>query len=197
MARQFYTIGAVGINAADYLPESPPGWFPAAPSAAPVLAQPVPRPDRGPVKGWPKPAVLARSWLPSGQYTINTGDTLSGLARTYLGDFAKWSVIWNLQPASFKNSARRVAQAKARKQNLADVIWPGEVLEMPPEAIAEARRQGLLVWHDEKVKVPHEDEEDEDAVRRSPGKWIAGLAAVGFACVGVSENFWLKKGARR
>ncbi len=83
--------------------------------------------------GWPA-AVTVRpdNWnmtLQPATYTIASGDTLSGLAATYLGSPARWREIWDMQPA-----ARRLGQSP-------DVIAPGEVFLMPDEA-----RDNLKAW---------------------------------------------------
>ena len=60
---------------------------------------------------------------------IAAGDTLSGLAATYLGSPARWKEIWNLMPAQFRFS------------HSPDVITPGDVFNMPDEA-----RDNLKAW---------------------------------------------------
>lgn len=181
MRREFYTIAGIDDGGA---------WTPADPSTVPV--SPEPRADRGPVSGWPPPATLsAVAWLPTGQYKLQAGDTLSGLARTYLGDFARWREIWSIQSAAFKASPRRVEEAKRKGQTPVDVIFVGEILEMPAEAIAEARAQGLLVQHDVKqpaAALPL-------AKVSSPVKFMASLAALGLVGFGLSEN-WFGKFSR-
>ncbi len=180
MRREFYTIA--GLDAAGE-------WAPADPSAVPVSA-PEPRADRGPVDGWPPPAKLsAEAWLPTGQYKLQSGDTLAGLARTYLGEFSRWRELWVLQPAAFKTLPRRVEEAKRKGQTPVDVIFAGEVLEMPAEAIAEARRLGLLVRHDSTPAAAVA------AAKKSPLKFWTGLAAISLVGFGLSEN-WHGKIAR-
>lgn len=89
----------------------PPGWV--APGAVPVY-----------VDAWDTtddPAL----------YTIQGGDTLVGLAATYLGDGARWKEIWNYQTAD------------TRSRNSPDRITTTRVLQMPPEA-----RDNFLNWID-------------------------------------------------
>jgi hypothetical protein len=83
--------------------------------------------------GWPA-AVTVRpdNWnmdLQPATYTIAAGDTLSGLAATYLGSPARVMEIWNLQPQQF------------RFTHSMDEIFPGDVFLMPDEA-----RDNLKAW---------------------------------------------------
>jgi len=83
--------------------------------------------------GWPA-AVTVRpdNWdmaLQPAVYTIAAGDTLAGLAATYLGSPARWKEIWELQPAQFRFS------------NSPDKIFPGQKFMMPDEA-----RDNLKAW---------------------------------------------------
>jgi len=56
------------------------------------------------------------------QYQVASGDTVSGLAATYLGSGSRWNEIWAMQ------SPERKAAGSA------DAIWVDEWLEMPLEA---------------------------------------------------------------
>ena len=83
--------------------------------------------------GWPA-AVTVRpdNWnmkLQPATYRIAVGDTLAGLAATYLGSPARWKEIWDLQPGQFRVS------------NSPDKIFPGQVFLMPDEA-----RDNLKAW---------------------------------------------------
>ena len=83
--------------------------------------------------GWPA-AVTVRpdNWnmsLQPATYRIAAGDTLSGLAATYLGSPMRWKEIWSLMPAQF------------RFANSPDKIMPGDVFLMPDEA-----RDNLKAW---------------------------------------------------
>lgn len=83
--------------------------------------------------GWPA-AVTVRpgNWDMTTQpakYQIAGGDTLAGLAATYLGDPARWKEIWDLQPQDFRWS------------HDPDKIYPGQWFLMPDEA-----RDNLLNW---------------------------------------------------
>lgn len=112
-----------------------------------------PNPARGQVSGWPKPAVPTRAaWRSNGTYVAQSGDTFSGIARTYLGQYTQFRDIWNAQPASFKNDPARLAQAKKLGRYPVDILFIGDVLVMPAAAQAEARRLGVLV--DDEVAVP-------------------------------------------
>ena len=76
--------------------------------------------------GWPAAVdVVPGAWNLSADpatYIIQAGDTLAGLAATYLGDPARWQQIWNMQPQSFRFS------------HSPDVIFSGQVFLMPQEA---------------------------------------------------------------
>ena len=83
--------------------------------------------------GWPA-AVTVRpdNWdlsLPPATYMIAAGDTLSGLAATYLGAPNRVMEIWSMQPADF------------RLNNSMDKINPGQIFNMPDEA-----RDNLKAW---------------------------------------------------
>lgn len=102
-----------------------------------------PRPDPPPgpappaIPGWPPPAApVARAWIVrsdgSIRYMLQNGDTLSGLAQTYLGAYTRWKEIWAENPE---------LSAQGRS---ADQLFVGETLKMPPDAIANARKRGFL-----------------------------------------------------
>jgi len=83
--------------------------------------------------GWPA-AVSVRpdNWdmsLQPATYRIASGDTLSGLAATYLGAPNRVMEIWSLQPADFRFS------------HSMDKITPGMIFNMPDEA-----RDNLKAW---------------------------------------------------
>lgn len=179
MRREFYAIAGLDDDGG--------AWASADPSSVPVV--PAPRADRGPLAGWPLPAKLAaNAWLPTGQYKLQSGDTLSGLARTYLGDYARWREIWSIQSNAFKTLPRRVDEAKRKGQTPVDVIFAGEVLDMPAEAIEEARRQGLLVRHDS----PSQSIATGPKPLPSPARVMLSIAAFTLVGVGLSENWWGK-----
>lgn len=91
--------------------EPPPGFV--APGAVPV------RPDN-----WDTEA------QPHALYRVALGDTLVGLAATYLGDGGRWREIWNVQTD------------QVRASNTPDSLRVTQ-LRMPDEA-----RDNLLVWID-------------------------------------------------
>jgi len=76
--------------------------------------------------GWPSAVPIRPSrWdLDTSSYQVASGDTVSGLAATYLGDPARWSEIWSIQ----------TGQRKAKSS--ADYLYPNEWLYMPPDALA-------------------------------------------------------------
>jgi len=83
--------------------------------------------------GWPA-AVPVRpgNWdvdFEPAKYKIALGDTLAGLAATYLGSPQRWKEIWDIQPDVF------------RWNNSPDKIYPGQWFNMPDEA-----RDNMLNW---------------------------------------------------
>jgi hypothetical protein len=80
------------------------------------------------IKGWPAAVpVEASRWNTDAQpaeYRVASGDTLSGLAATYLGSPARWKEIWDMQPG-----ARRQGPGASP-----DKIFTDEILLMPDEA---------------------------------------------------------------
>lgn len=88
----------------DIPPEDVPGADVGWPAAVPI------RPDR-----WDEDT---RS------YRIDWGDTLSGLAATYLGDHARWREIWNEQDTAWRMSRDP------------DELGVGEWIRMPLDAYA-------------------------------------------------------------
>ncbi|HVA23490.1 MAG TPA: LysM peptidoglycan-binding domain-containing protein, partial [Chloroflexota bacterium] len=61
-------------------------------------------------------------------YTVETGDTLSGIAARLLGDEAKWPEIFQLNAGKASVKGRGVLTDP-------DVIWPGLRLELPAGAV--------------------------------------------------------------
>lgn len=80
--------------------------------------------------GWPaSPAFRPGNWdFNAPNYTIATGDTLSGLARLYLGAPNRWLEIWALQ------SYRWTLKPDPSSKNPGRGIQQGDVLVMPFEA---------------------------------------------------------------
>lgn len=68
-----------------------------------------------------------------GSYIVQRGDTLSGLARLYLGDAGRFREIWNLQNTTY------------RSQRTPDNIVVGDLLVMPNEAVLRAKAMGVFV----------------------------------------------------
>lgn len=68
-----------------------------------------------------------------GSYIVQRGDTLSGLARLYLGDAGRFREIWNLQNTTY------------RSQRSPDNIVVGDLLVMPNEAVLRAKAMGVFV----------------------------------------------------
>ncbi len=86
-----------------------------------------------PAGGTPKPAVPSKAaWSRGdGSYILQAGNTLWGLATTYLTSGARWREIWNAQTAAY------------RTKHTPDRIYAGEVIAMPSEAQSKARGMGL------------------------------------------------------
>ncbi len=84
------------------------------------------------VTGWPA-AVPARieNWnfkLTPAEYMIASGDTLAGLAYTYLGSPNRWSELWAMQPQSY------------RWNHSPNDLAPGQMWPMPAEAAERAKK---------------------------------------------------------
>lgn len=98
-------------------------------SSAPVVAAPQM------ADGWPaSPPFRPGNWFfgdstnTTPTYTLATGDTLSGLARLYLGSPARWQEIWDLQ------SFRYTYKPDPSSSNPGRGIMQGDVFVMPFEA---------------------------------------------------------------
>lgn len=115
-------LGAVGV---------PPGAEGAPFPPPPHLGPPAHKPRYG---GWPAPAVpRKRAWSGATghvHYILQSGDTLSGLAKTYLDSYPRWREIWTLNEghAGWHPSS----------------IPVGSHLAMPPDAIKNARDRGFI-----------------------------------------------------
>jgi hypothetical protein len=79
--------------------------------------------------GWPAAvAIRPGRWdLETSSYRVAIGDTLAGLAATYLGSPGRLMEIWMIQ------------SAERRARSSADVLYPDEWLRMPPDAEATLR----------------------------------------------------------
>lgn len=98
------------------------------PSTGPV-AMAIPEPGPG-GSLTAKPAGWARG---DGTYIVQAGDTMSGLARLYLGNAARFPEIWNIQSSAYRS-----------KRKSADNIVVGDVLTMPNEAVLQAQHMGVF-----------------------------------------------------
>jgi nucleoid-associated protein YgaU len=114
--------------------EVPPDARFITPVIGPALAVREPeRPSSG--SGWPPPAKpSAAAWArDDGSYVVQRGDSVSGIAQTYLGAFARWREIWRIQSREFLG-----------RHPTPDRIQVGDVMLMPKEAQDNARRLGVL-----------------------------------------------------
>jgi len=94
-----------------------------------------PEPEKPhPKTGWPGAAApTCSAWtMKNGRYMyrVQSGDTISGLAKTYLGMYERWHEIWAEQSPD------------VRATRSADTIYVGELLNMPQEAIDQAKAMG-------------------------------------------------------
>jgi cytochrome P450 len=100
------------------------------------------------------------------RYELAFGDTLSGLAGTYLGGAHRWKEIWDVQPDQF------------RWTRDPDKLMAGEVLNMPDEA-----KDNLLNWIKQGKPATIKPGELPPETIAQKGKryapYIAGAAAVG------------------
>ena len=90
------------------------------------LLDPVPKGETVPGFTWPAAVTIRPShWdLDRQTYKLAWGDTLSGLASTYLGSPTRWREIWDIQPDQFRYTRNP------------DKLNVGEVLLMPDDAVA-------------------------------------------------------------
>lgn len=123
--------------------------------------------------GTPGPVpVRAANWdLDRSTYVLEYGDTLSGLAATYLGNAARWSEIWAEQPGTF------------RLNRSPNKLNAGESLKMPPAAVENARtllkNPGSKVGPNGKPQGPTGATLSEWPTWAKVGLGVGGLAALG------------------
>lgn len=137
MTRHVYTIGSVagllGAIDAVTLPDGGVVITPGPDDPAPPKGTP-PK-GGGLVNGDGYPAGVTptkKAWTEDQRYRLQSGDTLSGMARTYLGDPSRWREIWNVQETAIKLGKNP------------DKLPAGMVLDMPEEAKRMARDLGVL-----------------------------------------------------
>jgi len=116
--------------------------------------------------------VRGGNWdLDRATYVLEYGDTLSGLAATYLGSAARWSEIWAEQPGTFR-LRRNPNKLKA-----------GESLKMPAAAVENARllikNPGGTVAPNGKVQGPTGGVLSGWPTWAKVGAGVGGLAALG------------------
>lgn len=100
---------------------------------------PNPKPPTVGPDGWPAaPAFRAGNWKftgsTGGTYMLAQDDTLSGLARLYLGRPDRWLEIWRLQPFRFQY------KPDPSSKNPGRAIREGDEFIMPAEAVARAKQ---------------------------------------------------------
>lgn len=154
-------MGWLGMGAA----ESPTPAAPYQIQTGPVSQEPEPGAPTLPASsstngGWPPPAVpRAAAWTTengTAQYRIQKGDTLAGLAKTYLG--------------SYYRTREWIAANPDRNP---DSIPIGDLITPPPDAITNAKQRGFLSWT------------VSSKTGRANGKrWIVGGAIAGTAIIG-------------
>lgn len=76
----------------------------------------------------PAPAAPAAS-SNKGNYTVKSGDTLWGIARTYYGNGAQWQKIYNANSSVIESTARQ--RRGGRGSDNGHWIYPGTVLTIP------------------------------------------------------------------
>ncbi|WP_437580745.1 LysM peptidoglycan-binding domain-containing protein [Sorangium sp. So ce887] len=84
----------------------------------------VPEPSPTPPPPIPPPPIDAGLWIAPNVLVVQSGDTLVRIAARYLGDGARWREIWALNQERYGGRSP-------------DVIFPGDTLVMPAEAIPE------------------------------------------------------------
>lgn len=103
-------------------------------TAPPEQEAPAPAAPKSTSGGQPAPAKpVKEGWaLGDGRYILQSGNTLWGLARTYLLAGTRYKEIWAVQSPEYK------------AKNTPDKIKAGDVIAMPAEAIARAKSMGLF-----------------------------------------------------
>lgn len=85
----------------------------------------------------------AGNWnFETGDYTIPFGDTMWGIATTYLGRGNRWLEIWQMQefPVGTPNRLNRWHnKPDPSSKNLGRPYMEGDILRMPREAVARAK----------------------------------------------------------
>lgn len=64
----------------------------------------------------------------AGPYTVQSGDTLSGIAAQKLGSSAKWTAIYDANQSTIEAEAKKHGKSSSDHGHW---IWPGEVLTIP------------------------------------------------------------------
>ncbi|WP_437277702.1 LysM peptidoglycan-binding domain-containing protein [Sorangium sp. So ce375] len=96
------------------------------------------------------PPSATSPWAPPDLYTVQPGDNLSLLAKRYFRDASRWKEIWDLNRANYPGRSP-------------DLLFPGDVLRMPAEAVPSWVSLPL-------ASPPPEDYEPPPS--RSPPVWI-------------------------
>lgn len=115
--------------------------------------------------------VRGNNWdFDRGSYVLEYGDTLAGLAATYLGNAARWGEIWAEQPG------------EKRLNGNPNKLIAGESIRMPQQAIDNAhqllKKPGSTVGPNGKVTGPN-GAGDEMPGWQKVALGVGGLAAVG------------------
>jgi hypothetical protein len=127
----FMNPTAAGAVSAPELAVISGGFYPEPPTGAISAAGPAPA-----ISGWPG-AVPFRpdAWdFTHGVYTLQQGDTFSGLASTYLQSPARYLEIWHLQPYRYTKAIDPSSVTPSRP-----LVRAGEPVIMPPEATERAK----------------------------------------------------------
>jgi hypothetical protein len=97
---------------------------------------------------------------PYAKYRLQWGDTMVGLAATYLGAGARWQEIWKVQDASYKQT------------RTPDKIFVDDLINMPAEAAANAK-----AWID--LPPGERPEKPGDKPLAKPGLSLGAKMAIG------------------
>ena len=119
-------IKAVALTLAGPPPLPPPPPLPQAPDAAPVRPPTPPIGPPAPVQTVPAPAPPVAAPPPRQTYTVQSGDTLSAIARRFYGNALLWPKIYEANKATIDARA-----AQAGKPGGGSWIFPGTVLVIP------------------------------------------------------------------
>jgi len=145
--------------------------------------------------GWPPPAAYRPgNWdFDASTYVLAFGDTLSGLAITYLGSPQRWKEIWDAQPQDFRFSHSPDKLMAGQKINM-----PLEARDMAKAMLADpnANPQASTIGKKAPIDVPGENPNaptvagGTSAATEAKGKKLIVPLAIGAGVLGGGYLLW-------